>query len=89
MVRSLRSAVAIALSQQQGTGDIYAAQLEEAAGIINGFINTPLQLGTLGSVHNYMTRVVQVNMAHLCDLPCIHHHDVLVQAAGGGGQSGQ
>ncbi|GFH09537.1 hypothetical protein HaLaN_04703 [Haematococcus lacustris] len=57
----LRTAVATALSQQQGAGDIYAAQLEQAAGIINGFTSTPLQFGTLGSVRNYITRVVQVN----------------------------
>ncbi|KAJ9517347.1 hypothetical protein QJQ45_016717 [Haematococcus lacustris] len=55
----LRTAVATALSQQQGAGDIYAAQLEQAAGIINGFTSTPLQFGTLGSVHNYITQVVQ------------------------------
>ncbi|KAL6760806.1 hypothetical protein V8C86DRAFT_2548636 [Haematococcus lacustris] len=57
----LRTAVSTALSQQQGAGDIYAAQLEQAAGIINGFTSTPLQFGTLGSVRNYITRVVQVN----------------------------
>ncbi|GFH15565.1 hypothetical protein HaLaN_11812 [Haematococcus lacustris] len=32
----------------------------EAAGVINGF-TTPLQFGTLGSVRNYITRVIQVN----------------------------
>ncbi|GFH15144.1 hypothetical protein HaLaN_11316 [Haematococcus lacustris] len=56
----LRDAVATALSQQQGAGDVYAAQLEQAAGVINGF-TTPLQFGTLGTVRNYITRVIQVN----------------------------
>ncbi|GFH15690.1 hypothetical protein HaLaN_11964 [Haematococcus lacustris] len=56
----LRDAVTTALSQQQGAGDVYAAQLEQAAGVINGF-TTPLQFGTLGTVRNYITRVIQVN----------------------------
>ncbi|GFH09538.1 hypothetical protein HaLaN_04704 [Haematococcus lacustris] len=56
----LRTAVATALSQQQGAGDTYAAQLEQAAGVINGF-TTPVTFGTLGSVRNYITRVIQIN----------------------------
>ncbi|KAL6756075.1 hypothetical protein V8C86DRAFT_3026932 [Haematococcus lacustris] len=59
-MRGLRDAVTTALSQQQGAGDVYAAQLEQAAGVINGF-TTPLQFGTLGTVRNYITRVIQVN----------------------------